>query len=80
MNHYIIKFLAVINGNESIKGNVGSTSRTTDYKPNIIKDSIIAKYKKQYGNVPIAVTIIDKPQLVTSEQYKEAAKTFINLD
>ncbi len=47
MNHYIINFQVTIDGKEIKNGTTGITSHTTDYKPDIVKRSIEAQFRKK---------------------------------
>ena len=76
MNHYIINFQVTIDGNEIKTGTTGITSHTTDYKPEIVKRSIEAQYRKKTPHAnSISVVLLDH-RLVSGEDYIRAAKDF----
>ncbi len=76
MNHYIIHFQVTIDGDEIKTGTTGITSHTTDYKPEIVKRSIEAHYRKKTPHAnSISVVILDH-KLVTAENYIEQQKNF----
>lgn len=78
MHYYVVYFTATINGSDVVSGIIGSTSPHADYKPNIIKATLTDKYRKEYGNVPVAI-VFTKVDEVDVETYKEAAKGFVTL-
>jgi hypothetical protein len=79
MNHYIIDFQVTIDGKEIKTGTTGITSRTTDYKPEIVKRSIEAQYRRKTPHAnSISVVIVDT-KLVSGEDYIRAAKDFLDI-
>jgi hypothetical protein len=79
MNHYIIHFQATIDGKEIKTGTTGITSFHTDYKPEIVKRSIEAQYRKKTPHAnSISVVILDA-KLVSAEDYIRYGKDFLDV-
>ena len=77
MNHYIINFKVTIDGNEIKTGITGITSHHTDYKPEIVKRSIEAHFRKKTPHANSISVVLTDHQLVSGEDYIRAAKDFL---
>ena len=78
MSHYIISFLVVIDGKHTEHGQIGSvSSEPGDYKPNKVKKTIDEQYRKRFPDAKSVAIKILEVVTVTSTEYVEASKKFI---
>ncbi len=80
MAHYIIDFMVVIDGKTTFNGLIGSASSMPgDYQPNLVKRTIENQYRIRYPNAKSVAVKIIKATLVSSSDYVQASKNFIEL-
>jgi len=76
MKYRVITFVGTIDGNQLEAGTIGTMG---DLNPNVIKDTVTKQYRVNNPNAKNIAIVILNVEEVTSEQYNEAAKNFIEL-
>lgn len=80
MGHFVIEFIATINGLQVERGKIGSVSGDeNDYQPNSVKKTIEQHYRNIIPDAKSVAVVLHNVQKVSSEQYYEQSKSFIRL-
>jgi hypothetical protein len=77
-HYFVVTVQAVINGKQMDIGKLGVDSPTSDYKPNVVKNTATEYFIKKYPSSKVAILILEH-QEVTKDQYLEQAKSFLEI-
>ena len=79
MHHYVISFHVIIDGKDIGTGLIGRVSPTTDYKPNLLKGTIIRHYRKKYPDSRVVTVHFLDTKDVSLTQYEDERENFIGI-
>jgi hypothetical protein len=79
MHYFIITFRGIVDGQNVSGGDVGTTSTSSDYKPNTVKQNIKDFLKRKYPTSKTVDAVFPKVEEVSEERFKEASKYFFDL-